>query len=244
MTRLESELHRLYLPHAADAAGQGVKGLALELAGRASWEQLAPLWQGVQADLELPAPGIAVSGVDGYQLWFSLAEPVPLAEAQAFLRGLRRRYLAQVPTERIRMRPTDAATPDVTGMPPGERAPGCWSAFVAPDLAALFAEEPWLDLPPGQDAQAELLSRLQSTKPADLQRALARLAAQQLPERSSEADRPARPLDPSSAAAGPHPDPRSFLLAVMNDPAIDLRLRIEAAKALLPCFEGKQPPAG
>ncbi len=29
-------------------------------------------------------------------------------------------------------------------------------------------------------------------------------------------------------------DPRRFLLAVMNDPAAELRWRIEAAKALLP----------
>ena len=32
--------------------------------------------------------------------------------------------------------------------------------FVAPDLAALFADEPWLDLPPSSDAQADLLARL------------------------------------------------------------------------------------
>jgi hypothetical protein len=41
-------------------------------------------------------------------------------------------------------------------------------------------------------------------------------------------------------AAGTAPearDPKRFLLAVMNDPATDMPLRIEAAKALLPYFE-------
>jgi len=33
-------------------------------------------------------------------------------------------------------------------------------------------------------------------------------------------------------------DPRRFLLSVMNDSTAELQLRIEAAKALLPFFEG------
>ena len=33
-------------------------------------------------------------------------------------------------------------------------------------------------------------------------------------------------------------DPKGFLIAVMNDPHIGVRDRIEAAKALLPYFEG------
>ena len=35
---------------------------------------------------------------------------------------------------------------------------GRWSAFVAPDLAAVFGDEPVLDIPPGDEAQAELLA--------------------------------------------------------------------------------------
>ena len=89
MNRLMSEWNRLYLlPGEAlaaegidlDAAQAGlvdprgrVRALVLELARPAAWEPLATVWRGVQADLELPAPAIAVSGVDGYQLWSAVA---------------------------------------------------------------------------------------------------------------------------------------------------------------------------
>lgn len=215
MNRLQAELRRLYLPHA----------MVLELARPAGWSDLAKVWQGVQADLELPAPAIAVSGSDGCQLWFSVAEPVPPDQAMAFLQSLRRRYLGDIAQERIGIKPSG-----ITEMPPFEAAPGHWSAFVAPDLASLFADEPWLDLAPGADAQADLLSRLQSTKPQDLKRAMERL----------------RPTSPPASAQAPSPvadtlEPRSFLLEVMNDRAAELHLRIEAAKALLPYFEGQRP---
>jgi len=216
MNRLQSELQRLYPPDDG-----GVRAIVLELPGPGAWEQLAPLWQGVQSELQLPAPGIAVSG-SGYQLWFSLAQPVPQQQALAFLEALRGRYLADVPPERIRTRPGDGSAAEISGLPPGERGEERWAAFVAPDLAALFEHEPWLDLPPGNEAQAELLARLRSMAPADLQRALAQAPA---------------------AAPAAQQDPRSFLLQVMNDRAIDLQLRIEAAKALLPWFEGQRPHA-
>src|SRR5687767_1704576 len=114
MNRLQAELQRLYLQPAGRA-------LLLEVAGPASWEALSRVWQGVQADLELPAPAIAVPGTGSHQLWFSLREPVPEARAIAFLGGLRRRYLGGVAPERI--------TADVapgTDMPPVEAAPGRW----------------------------------------------------------------------------------------------------------------------
>lgn len=199
--------------------------MVLELARPASWGDLAKVWQGVQADLELPAPAIAVSGSEGFQLWFSVAEPVPPDQAMAFLESLRKRYLGDIRPERIAMKTSGA-----TAVLPLEAAPGHWSAFVAQDLASLFADEPWLDLPPSPDAQADLLSRLESTKREDFKRAMERLRAASTP---GSTQTPA----PTSAAS----DPRSFLLEVMNDRATELHLRIEAAKALLPYFEG-QPP--
>jgi hypothetical protein len=235
MNRLQAELQRLYLPHDAQrqAPGSGAPGLVgpdgrvramvLELARPASWNGLAKVWRGVQADLELPAPAIAVSGIDGYQLWFSLSDSVPAAQANAFLEGLRTRYLGDVAPERIGMKPSV--------LPPVERGPGRWSAFVAPDLAAVFADEPWLDLPPGPDAQADLLSGLESMKPDDLKRALERLS----PIHANGITQAA----PVAAATGL--DPRGFLLDVMNDSAVELHLRIEAAKALLPYFESERP---
>ncbi|MDB5898230.1 MAG: hypothetical protein JWP41_1832 [Ramlibacter sp.] len=227
MNRLESELNRLFPPAADDGR---VRTMVLELERPANWDALRRVWQGVQADLELPAPAIAVSGVDGYQLWFSLAEAVPATQADDFLGSLCRRYLAEVRPDRIAINPAHAVTPPV------ETAPGRWSAFVTPDLAALFAEESFLDLPPGLDAQGELLSRLESIKPADWARARERLQAPTV-ERSSAAPRAA----PGSRPADDTQPPKTFLLQIMNDSSIDLHLRIEAAKALLPYFEDGRP---
>ena len=42
---------------------------------------------------------------------------------------------------------------------------------------------------------------------------------------------------PAPASAARYQEPRSFLWDVMNDPSTELRLRIEAAKALLPYVE-------
>jgi hypothetical protein len=219
MNRLEAELQRLGLAPVAPDAGT-TRALLLEILRPAGWEPVGQAWQGVQADLDLPAPAIAVNGRDGYQLWFAFPEPVATTEAQAFFDGLRARYLAGVPPERLRL--------GIGGLPLAQQGPERWAAFVAPDLAPIFAEEPWLDLAPSADAQAELLSRLQPIQPPAFQRAMERL-------------RPAAPAAPVSsevgaATSGPSrtDDPRRFLLQVMNDPAVDLRLRIEAAKALLP----------
>lgn len=222
MHRLQSELGRLYLVRSAAASGAGqpaaddgrVRALVLEFAAPAAWPDLSRLWQGVQADLDLPPPAIAVNGRDACQLWFSLAEPVAPEQAEAFLAALRARYLAGVPPERVR-----SGSP--ASLPPAQVGPERWSAFVAPDLAPLFAEEPWLDQPPGHDAQADLLSRFSSVPPQAFARAC-----------SSHADAPraAAPVAGPSAGAA---DPRAFLLSVMQDPSVDLRLRIEAAKALL-----------
>ncbi len=229
MNRLQTELQRLYLSPDAQAPDGRARAMVLELARPASWDGLAKVWRGVQADLELPAPAIAVSGIDGYQLWFSCSQSVPVPQAMAFLESLRRRYLGEIARERVGMHAGPAVGP------PAEMATGRWSAFVAPDLAAVFADEPWIDLPPGPDAQADLLSRLESTKPEAWKRALERLG----PARAAGPE--AGPVDPRPAAAAGDLGPRGFLLDVMNDRTIDLQLRIEAAKALLPYFEGERP---
>jgi hypothetical protein len=97
---------------------------------------------------------------------------------------------------------------------------------VATDLAALFAQETWLDLPPSADAQADLLSRVPVIAMADWRRACERLA--------TPAAAPVPAIEAPAPSAPQHEDPRRFLLGIMNDPAVDLHLRIEAAKALLP----------
>jgi hypothetical protein len=245
MTRLPSELHRLYLmdaparqdtdpqqPTLCDAQGC-VRAMVLSLGQPADWRALSAVWQGVQIDLGLPAPAIAVSGTDAYQLWFSLAEPLLVAQAIEFLTALSAHYLRDIAPERIALMPSFSAQtpPQIQHAPlvPAEQAPSDqWSAFVAPDLAPVFAQTPWLDIPPNLDGQADLLASLSSIPLGDLQRALVRLGA------SAPASLVAAPRPKAATSA----DPRGFLLEVMNNDAVALALRIEAAKALLPYAEG------
>jgi hypothetical protein len=243
-TRLSQQIERLYrLPGAAPDAGLPLIGadgrvrtMVVSLGRPGDWTALSAVWRGVQADLALPAPAIAVNGVDAYELWFSLAEPVALTEADAFLRALARRYVPAIPPHRLQLRPALDAQPGrgTTPMiPAAQGTSGHWSAFVAPDLAAVFGDEPVLDLPPGEDAQADLLSRLSCIKPAEFANALAQL----LPgdthlERSLPSTAVSTAvLSPVGSYTGD--DPRQFLLHVMKDPTVALALRIEAAKALL-----------
>lgn len=234
MKRLHSELSRLYLGPSVegkDAADEArlfdahglTRALVLGLARPADWDAVSRVWHGVQADLELPAPAIAVCGAEGYQLWFSLAQPVPVLQAQAFLEQVRVRYLDTVAPRRIAVWPQPNQHARL--VPALQADTGQWSAFVSSDLAAVFADDPSLDLPPGEDNQADLLSRHKSIQPAELEAAMERL----LPDVTTvESSKPASTANPASQ------DPRRFLLAVMNDASVPLALRIEAAKALLP----------
>ncbi len=272
MNRLQSELHRLYLPQPAvgtgteaepprliDAEGR-VRAMVLELARPANWEVLSKVWRGVQSELELPAPAIAVSGIDGIQLWFSLSEPVLVAQAHEFLELLRSRFIPDIAPKRMGLMPTvDASVPNQAlhaRLVPAEQQPsGNWSAFVAPDLAPVFAETPWIDIPPGNEGQAELLRGLGSIKPPEFEAAFERLRqamAQPAAPASSPSTAPVSVPETMSADAGlkrAQPpasaaslEAKRFLLRVMNDDTVDLALRIEAAKALLPCSDEQRPP--
>jgi len=209
---------------------------------------LAPVWYGVQTDLDWPAPAIAVNGVDAFELWFSLVQPVALNEAAAVLQGLRTRYLADVKSERVQLWPTTNSTHWRMPRIPALLAPERWSAFVAPDLAGVFGDDnPSLDVQPSESAQAELLSRLRCIEPSEWQVALALLqsvvpigpaAAAQKVLINSAAAPVARPSEPAAEQChgdpiGTHHDPGRFLLDVMNNPAVPLALRVDAAKALL-----------
>lgn len=243
MDRLLAEWQRLYLPDPAapglvDTDGR-VRAAVIELARPARWDALSAVWRGVQADLDLPAPAIAVSGTNGLQLWFSFAAPVPAGEAATFVQRLRARYLPDVAEKRVRLMPDESAgsaQPLHTLRVPAEQATaGQWSAFVAADLAPVFEDTPWLDIPPGIDGQADVLARLQPMSIAALEAATARLS-------------PPAVHAPAPAAASPsavHLAPlgaRAFLHQVMNDARVDMALRIQAAAALLPYDEpGTRP---
>lgn len=246
MGTLQAEWDRLYRANpldtriAADATGLiapdgRVRALVLALARPADWDVLSHVWRGVQADLGLPAPAIAVSGADAYQLWFSLADPVPAAQGQTFLEYLRVRYLSAVAPERIGLLPAvdksnAGAIRHASPVPAVQPTSDRWSAFVAPDLASIFSDEPWLDRPPSEDAQASVLSRLQSIKPDVFQA----LVKQVRPEISIQTPA-ATHIAAATAMVTPatNLEARQFLQNVLNDESLALHLRIEAAKALL-----------
>lgn len=210
------------------------------------WEDVAALYQGVQIDLDLPAPAISVSVVDGYQIWFSLAEAVPLAQAQAFLNALRRKYLADIPLSKLKFRPgidggENVRSSDLLPLmqvlkEPDER----WSAFIDPSMGSMFIDEPWLEMAPNLDKQGSMLAGVGSIKADDFQRAMSLMLSDPLIDADSgegatcsATDRPVSWLGNEQHFT----DPKVFLSAVMNDPLIRMQDRIEAAKALLPYFE-------
>lgn len=251
MSPLNTELQRLFLSSPSqevpgqllDAQGR-TRALVLELIAPVDTVAMGALWQGLQTELGLPAPAVAVNGRDALQLWLSLAQPVGLAQARAFWDGLVARYLPALQARQWRAWPAaDAARPGgVAHVPviPSEQPGGdCWSAFVSPDLAPVFAETPWLDIPPRDEAQASLLRGLQSVDTVAWGDAMGQLApclpATSVKPAAASSASPS-PLA-ASAGVGPGPDvtdPRAFLQAVMCDTQLPLALRIEAAKALLP----------
>jgi hypothetical protein len=256
MNRLQSELHRLYFPLSKAGAEAGtqpsalidtsgkVRAMVMELRGPPGWDALSRVWQGVQAELGLPAPAIAVSGIDGLQLWFSVAEPIAVAQAHAFLDRLRQRFLSDVEPGRVRLMPAldaSALRQELHAAPvPALQESGNWSAFLAPDLVPIFADTPWLDTPPNEEGQASLLRGIEVMQKSAFDAACQKLGpaapASQSPEAVSvSADKPlaklrARdPLEPADSGA----EAKRFLLQVMNDDTVALALRIEAARALL-----------
>ena len=261
MNRLQSELNRLYLPPSPSRAetdaqssalidpSDRVRAMVMELTRPPSWEALSRVWHGVQTELDLPAPAIAVSGVDGLQLWFSLAEPIAVAQAHAFLECLRLRYLADIESSRVGLMPASDASAlrqelHARLVPARQEQTGNWSAFLAPDLVPVFADSPWLDIPPNAEGQATLLRGIEVIKQTVFEAAFEQLVpatrrSQSTVAVAASADeplaigRPASAAAAASASASDVGDPKRFLLQVMQDDTVALALRIEAAKALL-----------
>ncbi len=235
MNPLQFELDRLYglgandasaADGAAPATAQGVRALVLELRPPAGWAELSSVWPGVQSDLGLPPPAIAVSGVDALQLWFSLASPTLPSEGELFLLGLRARYLPHVGSTHVRLIADAAQFPST---PPLETGPDRWSAFVAPDLASVFADTPWLDLPPNGEGQATLLRALEPIRRVAFEAALTQLGV--VDEAPADSKLSGVPEVPTSEQGGA--DAERFLRGVMNDESVPVALRIKAAKGFL-----------
>jgi hypothetical protein len=222
----------------ADSAGR-VRCLRLLLNRPGAWNTVQEICRVVEEELAWPAPAISVSATDGYCLWFALAEPVSPARGAAFLEALRRRSLDGQPAAGIRLQPApdDAVPAGIELVPALDAATGKWSAYIDPSLGAMFADDPGLDMLPSPDRQADLLGGVALVKPGEFEQALASLGVAVSGE--------TRPGTGNAAPSGTlgqdahYADPRSFLLAVMNDAAVALELRIEAAKALLPYPSGQ-----
>lgn len=241
--RLHAELERLYGADGAATASGETSRCLLITAPAAQWRELARLWQAVQDDLGWPAAAIAVNGEAHMTLWFSLAEPHPAAElhrvAQALLQPLGPVLTPSNPAQAWQVWPPAPDQPRAPRpkLPPHAVTPEHWSAFLAPDLAPVFADTPWLDIPPSRDGQADLLTPLRSLKAEHL---AVLKATQATPATATATALPrAKPSSAPDAApyttdASPGLGPRAFLRRVMQDEQAPLRWRIEAAKALLP----------
>ena len=216
-------------------------------------EQVAKLYQALQNDLDLPTPAVSVSGNTGYRLWVSLAEPVSVAQAQMFLGALRLKYLADITDVNLSLHPTEAVQHKIELVPARHIATGKWSAFIDPSMVGMFVDGAWLEMAPNMDKQADILARLVSIKTVEFERALTLLStkteletsegvslgdASESTQREVVSNSLRRPTHTRSAlnVGNSYSDPKSFLLAVMNDPSADAHQRIKAAKALLPYF--------
>jgi hypothetical protein len=272
MTKLQQQLARLYgvsetvclatEPPSDEAAcgffginsADQVRCLVLEFVGPSDWEGLGSLWRAVQQVLALPAPAIAINGLNGYQFWFSVQEPIAAHKARFFLGELVHRHLPGSTQYSVRAAPSLAGKGGDAprALLPGRQASsGNWAAFIAPDLAPLFVHEPWLDIPPGDDAQADLLSRVHCAGVLAFDQALIALGWSgepgPAPERETTVAEPSSRLAPGRGEerggmagvgpalwrAGAELGPAQFLASVMNDSSVSLRYRMEAAKALL-----------
>ena len=249
--RLQAEQCRLFgfevasngelAPLHVSPAHPSTRCLVLGLGQPAQWDPLLRAWEGVQSALSLPPPAIAVDGVDGSQLWFSLAEAVPVHVARRFLQLVAARHLADVGPACVRCVPSidgSGAQSEscLQPVPTQQSVSGHWSAFVSPDLARIFEAEPWLERQPSPDAQADLISRTVPASAQAFQRALALLdgEAQSMAPCAVQAESVGSVAGPAQFLL----DPRAFLLSVMNDPSVDMRIRVDAAKALLPQATG------
>ncbi len=231
MNRLHTEWCRLYQtefgpPRLFDDHGL-TRAAVLEVPTPADDGAVAALWSAVQSRLHLPAPAIAVDGRAAMQLWFSFAQPVDTDTARRFLVRLVERCEAGIAPGRLRLWPQADPERHADPIPAEQAVDERWSAFVAPDLAPLFLHTPWLDIPPGDAAQARILAGLASIGPAQLQAVL------QTTPGAADLRPGAAPSPRAVPAAGPGLDPRGFLQSVLDDVHAPLALRVQAAAALL-----------
>jgi hypothetical protein len=162
---------------------------ALAGKGEQQWEALCAIANALQNQLDLPAPAVSISGLDGYALWLSLATPVPAAQARRFAALLR---AAHAPDSNA-----PASDDGVEALPPCLQAStGKWAAFIHPGMGSSFAEEPGLDMAPPVAAQTAFLEALASMTAAQFVQALHAL------EQSHGVATPPVPAPPAATPQG------------------------------------------
>ena len=151
------------------------RALVLEFGGKgggeAHWSALCTIANAVQHELDLPAPAVSISGT-AFQLWLSLATPVPVAQARQFVQLLRSTFLP-ASTDILAAAPPDYV--EQVALPPCLQPSGKWAAFIHPSMGAAFVDEPGLDMPPPPAGQLGFLESLRSINPAQFAQALAKL---------------------------------------------------------------------
>ena len=258
MNKLESELQRLYFlpgqkwlgaksesdnPRIDLITATGLaRCLLISVKDGYAWQQVAALYQGIQDELQLPAPAFSVCVEDGYQIWFSLAEPVALQLASDFMERLCLKYLTETKASKLILRPGMADEQKfVPQVPAKQESSDRWSAYIDPTMGSMFVAETWLEMPPNLDKQAGMLAGLKSIMPEDFHRALSTLQTMHEtksnpPAQNIESGQLQQPNKTSLSIGSGFSNPKSFLLAVMNDPTASAEQRIQVAIALLPYF--------
>ncbi len=267
-TKLQQELERLFFlpgaglsPERLSLALEGKEAFRLALLGpdrqlrtlvvgvtdTRAWKAVAALYEGVQAHWAWPAPAVSVSPEAGFQIWFSLAETVPAAQAERLLLAMKEGFLSDLAATSLQLLPSPRnAAPEIALVPSLHQASGNWSAFIDPTMVSMFADQTGLEFAPNLARQADMLAAVQSITPEDWQRALTLLgdeasrglpaASPALPEAADSSDRPI-PRNEHLNLGNNFTDPKAFLFAVMNDPQVNIQDRIRAASALLPYCE-------
>lgn len=148
---------------------------AADRSGAQQWTTLCTVANALQAQLDLPAPAVSISGRKGYGLWLSLETPIPLAQAWQFLRLLHQAYFPDVEAMDCGAG-GNTTSRCIAELPPFlDRVSGKWAAFINPGMGASFAEDPGLEMAPPWGAQAAFLAGLQSISGKQFEQALSRL---------------------------------------------------------------------
>ena len=218
------------------------RALVLEFGGKgggeAHWSALCTIANAVQHELDLPAPAVSISGT-AFQLWLSLATPVPVAQARQFVQLLRSTFLP-ASTDILAVAPP--AYVEQVALPPSLQPSGKWAAFIHPSMGAAFVDEPGLDMPPPPAAQLGFLESLRSINPAQFAQALAKLQrhAGLLDVVSTSVPVPV-PVPAPVAAALPAPMPVTQPGLLLQDATLEDIVRWLHARNIEPTFRHRLP---